>query len=377
MVGIQWDILKPRNVAGDIMQAFEQGQELGRQNRLRGALAALAGGEDPEALRTVYALGGPQLGAAVENQHFQRGERRRQAEARSAYADYLTGAAGPSQVTPPASPDIAALMGPGPDGGATAAQALAGELPAGVRPTDTLPPMPSTVADNRRAAFERHARVDPAGAAAAREQYTKMTRAELEAQNEMNEAGLRILSSVRDQASYDVAKQRARELWQRFGHDTSALDQLPAEFSPDLVRQLQMEAMSAKDQFAALLNERNVESQIDYRADRIDTFRENNQSLDDYRQGQLTNQRRGQDIRSRDTRRGQDVTDRRQRERPAGGNVKPSPTVVLGRIHEKIARGEQLTRGEQILFDMAQRRSQGGGRGRVSARDRNLPPAGQ
>jgi hypothetical protein len=183
----------------------------------------------------------------------------------------------------------------------------------------------------REVAFERLARTDPESALKVRQEFADLDDQSLKNLNALNESGLRILSGVYDQRSYEDAKLRARSLYERFGEDPQGLDGLPADYSPETINAMRMEMMSAKDQLGTLRAERKLEWDIE--DDEIDNQRADRalEDLSGYRSQQiglgreriattqrgqdLTDERgrRGQDLSSGDRRRGQDLSDERGR----------------------------------------------------------------
>jgi hypothetical protein len=173
----------------------------------------------------------------------------------------------------------------------------------------------------RDEAYERLARADPEAALKARQTEFDLSNDEIKVWSSVNEAGLSILGSVYDQSSYDIAKARGRQLYERFGLDTSWLDTLPAEYAPDVVNQARMETMEAKDQLAALRADRQLDWNIE--DDLLDNEREdrNVESQIATRGGHLANARRGQDMADARGRRGQDIaSDDRQRGQDIGSS---------------------------------------------------------
>jgi hypothetical protein len=63
--------------------------------------------------------------------------------------------------------------------------------------------------------------------------------------HKVTDYGLQLLGSVRDQASYDAARAQYTSMLQQYGLPAP---ELPAQYSPDTVRQLQMQSLSAKEQ---------------------------------------------------------------------------------------------------------------------------------
>jgi hypothetical protein len=208
----------------------------------------------------------------------------------------------------------------------------------------------------RDAAFQRLARADPESALKVRQEYAELDDQKLKNWNALNEGGLRILSGVYDQRSFDEAKLRARSLYERYGEDPEVLAGLPEQYSPEAVNAIRMEMMSAKDQFGTLRAERKLEWDIE--DDEIDNERadRNLESLSEYRQGSLANVRRGQDLTDDRGRRGQHLA---SGDRQRGQNL----SDTRGR------RGQDLTNARglqgQALTDKRVRESAGfSGRGR-------------
>lgn len=300
--------------------------------------------DDPEARKVVLALS-PQSLYALEEAAHKRGERQRAGEFRSAHTDYLLGggSAAPNALSPsptgapPEQPAPAnALLGmvaPGPAAPAAPAPQngmpgiitgygggtfnLDGSVATPAAPGSTEPASPSAI--DRTGAWRRMVRADPAGAQKIRGELAKMTTLEVDAVNATNDQALEILATVSDQSSYEVAKERARAMYQQYGQDPSLLDTLPADYSPDTIRSLRTQAMETKDLLAALRQDRKLEWDIE--DDEIDNQRDdrNVDSQVGYREGQLANTRRGQDLTDTRGRRGQDIGSRdRQRGQDMG-----------------------------------------------------------
>lgn len=82
--------------------------------------------------------------------------------------------------------------------------------------------------------------------------------AQLETYQKVNEFGLQLLGGVTDQASYDAAKLQAQQLYAQNG---IPFPDLPQEYNPATIQQLQMQSLDAKDQIAAKLNEMKLDEQ--------------------------------------------------------------------------------------------------------------------
>jgi hypothetical protein len=171
------------------------------QMKSANALAALqANPHDGAALAGLYAVN-PDLAMRMEDQLYQREERQRSADARTAASDYLLGT----------SPD----------------------------------------------AESRLVRADPEGFLTFRGKQLDMTAKQLKSINDLHNSAMQILGGVHDQESYDAAKQRIGSLYGDVGLDASAL-KLPDTYSPDTIHGLQMEGMDTSKQLAAIARENRV-----------------------------------------------------------------------------------------------------------------------
>lgn len=301
MQGIDWGILERGQARTQAM--FQQGMDAAadmlRRRSMGNALADLqADPSNQKAMGYLYREA-PQLALTMQ-------DRARETETRNALAGLVLGGGGGA---PQAAP-FNALMPPTPGLGDTSAGAQAG--PAGmVAPTGPgrgVPP-PGPV---RNPAFERAVRADPAKALELQGKRVKLSADQFEMMRGLNEASLQLLGGVHDQASYEAAIQRAQSLYGQFGLDLSALN-LPAQYDPQTVDGLMRQAMRTKDQFAVMTAENRLDWDIE--DDRIDNSRADAalSDLSSYRQGQLSNTRRGQDMTDSRVRRGQDLTDSRGR----------------------------------------------------------------
>lgn len=254
---VQWNaLLQPVDFAGSVQRGFEWG------TRMREAA------EDRAWQR--------------EQRNRQRGEWQREDQFRGATANMLLGSTN-------------ALAAP--------------SVPTGPKPfADAAEPMSGS------SAREQAIRANPEGFLTFQGKRLDVTKRDLENHRELNGMAMQLLGGVQDQATYDAAKQRALQLYSSFGQDASQfIAGLPAEYSPELVESLRLQGMETDKQMLAIARENRLEWDIE--DDRLDNERadESATSLDRYRSGQLANVRRGQDIRSRDTRRGQTLTDQRGR----------------------------------------------------------------
>lgn len=314
MTGINWALLgQPVDVAGSVQRGFERGlafrqaQEdrqymLDERDRLRQAREA----------RSAFMLSGG--GNAL---------------AQSAFGG-VPGAGGPTQPNALTSA-LRGLPAPGGPPALPAPNALMTDL-MGATPGSTswappppaAPQAPPSDSSARDEAFARFVKLDPEGAATMQREDVRTNFQRLQNFERMNNMGMQLLAGVSDQASYDRARQQARALYTRYGEDPSAIDQLPAQWTPELSEQLRLQGMSTQRQLTGLLQQTRLH--WDIQDDEIDNDRADD-ALEDIsldrrerrgltRRGQdLTDSRgrRGQDIASTDRRRGQDLTDARGR----------------------------------------------------------------
>lgn len=177
----------------------------------------------------------------------------------------------------------------------------------------------------------------------------------------INAHAIQLLAGVHDQASYDEAKARARDLYGQAGVDFDSLH-LPDAYSPAAIDQLTQSALATKDRLAGIREDRKIDWTIqDGQADNARQDRATD-SLIGYRSAEVS---LGRD-RNALTRRGQDMTDSRTRyvhDTPAGRQ--PTQGTVIGAILTKRATGQPVTPAEQgVLNDYYLGRGGRGGRGR-------------
>lgn len=150
----------------------------------------------------------------------------------------------------------------------------------------TRAPPPAT--PGRQAHLARMARANPKGTMDFLKSEAENRKAQLEMYQELNEASLRLLGGVRDQAGYSRARLQAAQLYARYGFDPQeVLSSVPEQYSPENVRMLQMQGMETKDQLAHALNEDKFAWDVE--DDVTDNAREdrNTDSMIGYRAGQL------------------------------------------------------------------------------------------
>lgn len=193
---------------------------------------------------------------------------------------------------------------------------------ASVQPQDILRAegMPNAK-PNGPSPWEQYVRYDPQGALDLRATTQDWQGDQFKMARDLNEGVLQILGGVYDQASYERGKNKARALYGRHGVNLQDF-QLPDEYSPELIRSLQMEAMDTRHQLDTVRRERKLEWDIE--DDQLDNERmdRNTDSLIETREDRLAEyernnrersgiQRRGQDMNDRRGRRGQDMRDSR------------------------------------------------------------------
>jgi hypothetical protein len=350
------------DVGGAIWKSYEHSAEQARVREARRAAAAAMGG-DQNALLKLYALD-PAMGASTEDALYQRSERTRASEYRGALGDYMTGG---GQQAPGAGQN--ALMGYGmPGGGAATNLAPPPQTARSVGSPGFAPPSGSSVATpgigdnipgnppaasigNRQDAMTRAMRANPEGFLTFQGKQLQVNEGQLKQLRTIHDFGMQLLGGVHDQASYDAAKAQASQFYQQHGMQ---LPELPPQYAPEVIHDLQMQGMETDKQLQAIVRENRLN--WDMEDDRLDNARadENADSLESYRRGQLSNTRRGQDMRGNGG-----------RGRGAGPKA-PSPNSVIGRIMDKQSRGETLTPAErQTLTEY--RAPRGRGRGGAGA----------
>lgn len=268
MSGVQWNLGLQRGPS--VGEQFQRGMTQGATREI------MAGRGGPRQWNALYQHA-PEMAMRLEDREHQRGERARTSEYRNALADYIIAGGGGMP--------------------ATSQNALA---PA---------PMPSMPIGNGKtpvSARERAIRANPEGFITQDRGLGQLSREQFQLVREVHNFNMQILGGVTDQATYDQARAAARAEYQQRGLPTDFIDNLPAQWSPGLQRQLLSQGMDTQRQLAAM--DRRDRLDWDIEDDMID-----NEALAEHRAGTRENVRRGQDIRSGDTRRGQDVTDRRGR----------------------------------------------------------------
>jgi hypothetical protein len=231
--------------------------------------------------------------------------------------------------------------------GATASPGASGEitLPSPLNGV-TLPSGPMSAANSQPDAFTRLAKADAATAMKMRIDALKFDSDRLELADKVNAAQLKLLATAKDQASWEMAKSRARQQLRQFGLDTDSLD-APGQFDPDWVETQRLNAMEADKYFAELRGRKRLEWDIS--DDKLDNARADRETDDRiYDRGQRRNLiARGQNMDSADRRRGQNMIDARSR----ADDSRPTPSKVIGQILHKIATGQKLTPAEADAFN--------------------------
>jgi hypothetical protein len=307
------------NAGEGFLKGMQQGQQLQQQQRIRDAMSALSGRNDPNALRSLYAAD-PKLGMEMETTIGKREDRQRADASRAALAAYITGsdpvtagAAAPASAgAPPASPGMG-------DAAATAAA------------------------------------LDPEKFITVAGKKSNITKTQLETSIKVHDAAMQILGGVHDDASLQSAKQEARTLYQQYGGDPSFIDQIPDTYDPQVIHDLELRGMDTSHQLNALAHENDVGSLITTRA-------ANTAEHVRHDQVQESNVQRGQNISSTDRRRGQDLTNNRASQPKPAATRPATPSTVIGGIMAKQAAGQQLTPQEQQLYnDYRSTKKRGGG----------------
>jgi hypothetical protein len=194
-----------------------------------------------------------------------------------------------------------------------------------------------------QSAWQRLVRVDPDGAMKVRKSQFDSTKEEIQLVGTL-------ASGVNDQASYDDALRRASG----YGLDVS---HLPRQYSPELIHAFQMQAAGAAQALQSIARDRRL--QWDMEDDQADNQRadRSEQSLEDYRAGQLEN-----------TQRGQDMTDARIRgsagyrgkpKVPAAPSPPRSENALYTDIQRRFNAGEPVTDRERQFAHDYQRRHGG------------------
>jgi len=222
-------------------------------------------------------------------------------------------------------------------------------------------------------ALVRFIKADPEAAATMRREDVQDNYRRLQTLETLTNLGLQQLAGVSDQASYDRARAQVRAMYVRVGEDPASIDQLPAQWTPEVSAQLRMQGMSAQQQLAGMIQRSRL--QWDIRDDEIDNEREadDSASIRDYRGAQIDLGRARLDV-DRDR---NDLTRTDPRRIAPGTGRAPSPGSVIGAIMEKQAAGQPLSRAEQRTLDehRAAARGRRGRGGRGAARGGNEPTA--
>ncbi len=201
--------------------------------------------------------------------------------------------------------------------------------------SDVAAPQQATTPQNP---WSDYVRADPEGAMDYRSATTKWNAEQFDAAKELNDGVLQILGGVYDQASYQRSKNMARALYGRFGVNLDDF-QLPEEYSPELVRQLQIQAMDTRHQLDTARRERQLDWDIE--DDRLDNQRmdERNADLERHRRERRDEMRRNNVQRDATTRRGQDLVDSRVRARGTGSPRQQIVTVRTPAEAQRLAPG--------------------------------------
>lgn len=298
-------------VGQTVMTAFEKGQAVGDKMALRGALADFtANPDDRNALAEVMRRD-PTMGMKLAEYQEKR-------EYRGALADYVAGnplLGGSPRKTPPALPQSNRTMAP--DGDALAMPALAPvPLGAGAQPQpQAAAPGPDLAflgepQDGRDKAFLRMLQSDPIKALKIQSTLRENFIGRLEAERDFYGHAIDTVSQTADEPSWQAAMQRLAPMAEAIGADLFA--HVPKTYpGPEGVKALMEKALPVKERLDYFMREANIDADNE-RADRnTDSVIENREErLEETKRvntGRLTNQRRGQDVASRDRKRGQDL----------------------------------------------------------------------
>jgi hypothetical protein len=365
MTDINWGLLgRPIDMAGVVNQGFQHGQQMGRRRAVEQALDTLArDGSNVDALANLTALAPEEAyrfqAAGRASNDYARGERYR-----SALANYMAPGRAPAPNALAVQPAQNALgptpgrtQAPGAEGPqSTRTQMVPGTLDALAPPSQAdeivvqgrrpvpMPPAPRAPGGDGWADVVA---ADPIKAMEASHDIWGSREDHLKDWQHVSTAAMRLMAGVHDQAGYDRGKETARHLYESYG--VPFPDNLPDQYSPDVIRDLQMQQLDAEDQVRAALSEKKFEWQR--QDDLLDNQRQDRdtnsritdrdqrrgltvrgQNLTDARGRYATgvasaDRRRGQDMAQATAIRGQDHTDARGRgRRRAGAAAAPAPT---------------------------------------------------
>lgn len=358
MTDINWGLLgRPVDLGAAARQGFEAG-------RVQSALGALArDSRNVDALADLTTLA-PEQAYRFQAERRTAGDyaRREQDYARAdrfrnALANYMVPGAPSANALAPAmpgmtAPDALAAPTPGktPPPGPRGPQAvsdpvLPGTLDALVRQPDEIVvqgrrpmPMPAAPRGPGGDGWGEVVRADPQAALAASHDLFGSREEHLKDWQHVSSTAMRLMGSVRDQDSWDQGKETARRLYESYG--VPFPDNLPDEYSPEVLHDLQMQQLDFDDQIRAALAEKKFDWQ---RQDDL---------LDNKRQDRDTDSRiSDRNARRALTRRGQDITDDRGRygirvasEDRRRGQDKAEATAIRGQ-DKADARGRRGRRG--------------------------------
>lgn len=161
---------------------------------------------------------------------------------------------------------------------------------------------------------ERAMRADPEKYLSFQGKRLDITADQLKGYRDLNDTAMQLLGGVNDQASYDRAKEQAKAIYAQNGADPSVIDKLPPEYSPEVVKSLQMQGMDTAHQLLQVARENKIN--WDEYDDQVDNERADKslQELSGYREQRIAAQKREQDLVDARTRRGQDMSSADRRE---------------------------------------------------------------
>jgi len=350
MSELNWGLLDPNAYQRGMVtgkSAFDGVAAVIKQRSLQRALTDFQADPNNSQARAYLYSTNPALAETVETTQLKRAQATREGDARSALSDWMLGQ-GANGATPNALSGLrpmgisqASMPAQMPSGPVNALSGAPPSSPLTVAPRSSLQEPPTAGDPN----WERYVHADPAGAMKTLLSRHEVTKAQNEALFTQMDLMARLARSAVDQPSYDAALQQARAA----GLDTSSM---PTEFDPARVNSIELQALSAKEHLSQQREDRKLDWNIE--DDQIDNSRadRNVDSQVGYRQGQLANTRRGQnltdargrrgqDLQHGDRTRGQDLTDARGRgsasyQGRGGRGGGAAPAVAVGPDGHKI-----------------------------------------
>jgi len=280
---INWGILSGARDAG---QAFQEGAALGqqqaqqqralqRQRTADDALSALARNPDDPTALAAYTAAAPDQAFKWQANRREQATYDRNQRFRGSLSNFMRGGGQGVLQQPDAlgSATMPALGGGVLGSMPPAADALApppvgdpGDVVVTARrPVPPRPPM----APPSGAGWDAVVAADPVAAMDAAPKIWSDREHQIKDWQAVSQVAMRMLGGVRDQASWDKARTAARDVYEAYGVSFPDLDD---DYSPEMVRGLQLQQMDLDKQVDAALAERRFEWQ--QRDDRIDNARD-------------------------------------------------------------------------------------------------------